>query len=102
MYLGSIAEQSAICMGVNMKDIIQVSGLTKEYSHRKVLDNLSLRVYSGDIVGLIGPNGAGKSTTMKIIMRLIRQTSGDIKIYGNNNINNTCRKWLEDTFRYRF
>lgn len=76
-------------MGVNMKDIIQISGLTKEYSHIKVLDNLSLRVYSGDIVGLIGPNGAGKSTTMKIIMRLIRQTSGDIKIYGNNNINNT-------------
>lgn len=75
-------------MGENMKNIIQISGLTKEYSKRKVVDNLSLQAYPGDIVGLIGPNGAGKSTTMKIIMRLIRQTSGVIKIYGNEHKKN--------------
>lgn len=65
-----------------MKSIIEISDLTKKYSERKVVDNLSLKVFPGDIVGLVGPNGAGKSTTMKIIMKLIKKNSGKIMIHG--------------------
>lgn len=71
-----------------MKNIIQISQLTKKYSGKKVLDNLDLQADAGDIVGLVGPNGAGKSTTIKIIMRLIRENSGWVKIQGKENKQN--------------
>ena len=53
-----------------MSKVLQIAGLNKSYNGRKVVDNISLEVEKGDIVGLIGPNGAGKSTTMKMIMNL--------------------------------
>ena len=61
-----------------MSNVLHISGLNKSYNGRKVVDNISLDVETGDIVGLIGPNGAGKSTTMKMVMNLISKDSGEI------------------------
>ena len=61
-------------------NILHISGLTKSYGGRKVVDNISLDVDKGDIVGLIGPNGAGKSTTMKMVMKLISKDAGEVSL----------------------
>jgi ABC-2 type transport system ATP-binding protein len=61
---------------------ILVEHLSKSYGQQLALNDLSLSVNSGEIVGLIGPNGAGKSTLMKIICSLIMPSSGQVKING--------------------
>lgn len=68
-----------------MSNVLHIAGLNKSYNGRKVVDNISLDVEKGDIVGLIGPNGAGKSTTMKMIMKLISKDSGEIVIGEGTN-----------------
>ncbi len=66
-----------------MGDII-VENLTKKYGNLVALNNVSLTVQSGEIVGLIGPNGAGKSTLMKTIVGILKPTSGTIKVGGHD------------------
>ena len=56
---------------------IKVEQVTKIYGKQKALDNVSLNIGKGEIVGLLGPNGAGKSTLMKIITCYIPPTSGE-------------------------
>ena len=57
---------------------MQASGLVKRYGGRTVVDNVSLHVGRGEIVGLLGPNGAGKTTTFYMIVGLIRPDEGAI------------------------
>lgn len=64
-----------------MKDCLEAVKLEKSYGKKKVVDNISLNVKKGEIVGLLGPNGAGKTTTFSIILGLIPKNSG--KIYLN-------------------
>lgn len=61
---------------------IEVSGVTKLYGEQRALDQVSLSVEKGRIVGFLGPNGAGKSTMMKIITCYIPQSEGSIKVCG--------------------
>lgn len=65
-----------------MKNIIEVKELTKEYKNLKAIDDLSLEVHEGEILGLLGPNGSGKSTTINCILSLLRFNHGNIKIFG--------------------
>lgn len=74
------------------KTVIHITGLTKSYADRKVVDQLSMDVNQGDIVGLIGPNGSGKSTTMRMIMKLIRKDAGEIQFNGETDIGNNFTK----------
>ncbi len=64
--------------------VIQIRDLSKSYSRggALALNRLSLDVMQGEIFGYLGPNGAGKSTTIRILMDLIRPTSGDVKVFG--------------------
>ena len=63
-----------------MYDIaLQTEGLTKRFGARTAVDRLSLRVDRGDIYGFLGPNGAGKSTTLRMLLGLVRPTSGVVK-----------------------
>lgn len=61
-----------------MKDYIEAIGLEKSYHKKKAVDNVSIKVKKGEIVGLLGPNGAGKTTTFSLILGLIPQDSGRI------------------------
>lgn len=61
---------------------ILINNLTKVYGTQKALDNVSLSIGDGEIVGLLGPNGAGKSTMMKILTCFIPPTSGEVKVCG--------------------
>ncbi|MBS3945400.1 MAG: ABC transporter ATP-binding protein [Melioribacter sp.] len=64
------------------EQIIEVRGLTKKFKNITAVNNLDLNVYRGDVFGFLGPNGAGKSTTIRMLLSLIKPTSGSIKIFG--------------------
>ena len=63
---------------------ISVKGISKLYGAQKALDNISLEIIPGEVVGLLGPNGAGKSTLMKIITCYLPPSSGDVTVYGES------------------
>jgi lipopolysaccharide export system ATP-binding protein len=58
--------------------LLKTKGLFKSYSKRNVVNNLSLYVTTGEIVGLLGPNGAGKTTTFYMMVGLIKPDQGEI------------------------
>ena len=58
------------------------TGLQKSYGSRKVVQDVSLAVQSGEVVGLLGPNGAGKTTSFYMIVGLVRADAGEITIDG--------------------
>ena len=70
--------------GGNMGSILKIENLKKEYNKKIILNNINLNVKEGRIYGFLGPNGAGKSTTIRIILGLIKEYNGDIKIFNCN------------------
>ena len=58
--------------------ILYTSGLVRSYKKRRVVDNVSINVYPGEIVGLLGPNGAGKTTTFNMVVGLVRPEEGTV------------------------
>lgn len=67
-----------------METCIEVSHLTKIYNRRKVVDDLSLTVQSGEVYGILGHNGAGKTTTVESILGLNVPNQGYAKIWGKD------------------
>jgi ABC-2 type transport system ATP-binding protein len=66
----------------DQQPVVEIRNLSKQYGDFSALDNLSLDVHRGQILGFIGPNGAGKTTTIKILVGLAKPTSGTAKIAG--------------------
>jgi len=64
------------------KKIIEIKNLTKHYGDVVGIQNLSLDVYHGEIMGFLGPNGAGKTTTIRSCLDLIEKMKGTISIFG--------------------
>ncbi len=64
--------------------VLKTHGLSKRLGRRLAVKNLNLEVYRGDVFGFLGPNGAGKSTTIRMILTLLRPTSGSVEIFGEN------------------
>ncbi|PGH45398.1 ABC transporter [Micromonospora sp. WMMA1996] len=67
-----------------MGDVIQLEKLTKTYGRRRGLVDLDLSVAEGEVFGYLGPNGAGKSTTIRVLLDLIRPTSGRALLFGHD------------------
>lgn len=65
-----------------MKPILECSKVTKRYGNKTALDNISLSLERGKIIGLLGPNGSGKSTLIKLINGLLVPTEGNLLING--------------------
>ncbi len=63
---------------------VEIKDLIKVYGKQKALNNISLNIAKGEVVGLLGPNGAGKSTLMKIITAYIPATSGSVMVNTKN------------------
>ncbi len=62
--------------------VIRFDQTTKRFGHVTALDRLDLSVSRGEIVGLLGPNGAGKTTTLRVLLGLLRPTSGRAEVFG--------------------
>jgi ABC-2 type transport system ATP-binding protein len=62
---------------------VELSGVGKKYRFFS-LDNIHLKLPQGQIMGLIGPNGAGKSTTIRILMGLVHQDAGEVRVLGHH------------------
>jgi len=61
-----------------METILDVKGLTKSFGNKKAVDNISLSVTRGEVMGLLGPNGAGKTTAIRMIMGIMAPDAGEI------------------------
>jgi len=72
----------------NNEVILEIRNLKKYYGKIRGVEDVSIKLRSGEAYGFIGPNGAGKSTTIKTIMNLINATSGTIFINGKENNKN--------------
>ena len=79
-----------------MAVIIKTVGLTRAYKGVPVVVDVNLNVQKGEIYGFIGRNGAGKTTTMRMILNLIKPTSGHVELFGDittyKNMHNNLRK----------
>ena len=62
--------------------MIELEHLTKKYGDFTAVDDLSLRIGTGEFFGLLGPNGAGKTTTISMLSTLVLPTSGRVLIVG--------------------
>ncbi|MEO8772093.1 MAG: ABC transporter ATP-binding protein [Ferruginibacter sp.] len=67
-----------------MAIIVEVNNLSKQFDELKAVNDLSFSVNEGDIYGFLGQNGAGKSTTIRMMLTLIKPSSGEIKIFGKD------------------
>jgi ABC-2 type transport system ATP-binding protein len=67
---------------VTAPPVIATSGLTKDYGSGRGLFGLDLEIGQGEVFGFLGPNGAGKSTTLRLLLDLIRPTSGSAQLLG--------------------
>lgn len=64
--------------------LISIKDLKIRFGEKQVLKGVNLQVYKGEIIGYIGPNGAGKSTTVKIMLGLIGEYEGEVRILGQD------------------
>ena len=77
-------------MSGDAREVVRVSALIKDFRigfgirKKRVLSDVSFSAYEGEVFGFVGPNGAGKTTTLKILMGLVRPTSGEAAILGRN------------------
>src|SRR5437879_5700380 len=62
--------------------VIETLGLTKQYGSTIALRSLDLQVRKGEVYGLLGPNGSGKTTAIRLLLGLLRPTSGTCRIAG--------------------
>ncbi|MDU1231716.1 MAG: ABC transporter ATP-binding protein [Clostridium sp.] len=70
--------------------IMDTNALTKQYGTQVVVNKLNMNVKKGEIYALLGRNGAGKTTTLRMIMGLLKPTSGEVRIFGEKlNTNNS-------------
>ncbi len=71
-----------------MTTMVAVNGLSKWFGHLQAVDNISLTVARGDVLGFLGPNGSGKSTTMKMITGFLTPSAGHAEICGIDVLTN--------------
>lgn len=91
-----------------MKPVVELKNLSKTIGKKKIIDNVNLVAYPGTITGFLGPNGAGKTTTIRMMVGLMKRTSGDVIIDGvslNDNFEESLSKVgviVENPEMYKF
>jgi branched-chain amino acid transport system ATP-binding protein len=92
-------------MNTNISDgeILTIRDLTVDFGGVRAVNNVSLSLHTGELVGLIGPNGAGKTTVFNLITNAIKPTAGEILLTGNNILGKSpdkiCRLGISRTFQ---
>ncbi|MBN2127615.1 MAG: ABC transporter ATP-binding protein [Candidatus Diapherotrites archaeon] len=65
------------------KEIVSIENISFNYSGEKLLENVSLKIYEKDFVGIVGPNGGGKTTLLKLILGLLKPVKGKITVFNS-------------------
>ena len=73
----------------SLRPPIVVDGLTKSFGNFMAVDHISFIVKAGDVFGWLGPNGAGKTTTIRMLLGLIKPTSGSASVLGFDPVTQT-------------
>jgi len=73
--------------------VIEVRNVKKYYGDVRGVENLSFEVEEGEIYGFLGPNGAGKTTTVKILVKILKDYTGEVRVFGKD-----LRKWGKDYY----
>lgn len=71
-------------MTTTTQPAVSVTSLTKDFGSFKAVDDLTFELPQGEVIGFVGPNGAGKSTTIRMLLGLIRPTSGTGEVFGTS------------------
>jgi branched-chain amino acid transport system ATP-binding protein len=94
---------SDVIAGDPRGDLLRICNLSVHFGGVQAVNDLSMSVQPGDLVGLIGPNGAGKTTVFNMITNSIKPTSGEIFFQGKSILNKTpdqiCRMGISRTFQ---
>jgi phospholipid/cholesterol/gamma-HCH transport system ATP-binding protein len=70
----------------NAEPLVELKGISKSFGNNVVLDNIDLKIYPGEALGIIGPSGTGKSTILRIIAGLLAPDAGEIYIKGQQRL----------------
>jgi branched-chain amino acid transport system ATP-binding protein len=81
--------------GIPVAPILDISNLGIKFGGLQALDDFSLQVHKGEIVGLIGPNGAGKTTVFNLLTNVYQPTKGGIKLTGKNTLGKTTHRVIK-------
>ncbi|NMM10476.1 MAG: LPS export ABC transporter ATP-binding protein [Polaromonas sp.] len=82
--MNEVTHTSPVSTATETPSRLVAQGLQKSYGSRKVVQDVSLTVQKGEVVGLLGPNGAGKTTSFYMIVGLVRADAGEISIDGQS------------------
>jgi len=74
--------------------LIELQDVSFQYEYTNVLNNISLEINEGDFLALLGPNGSGKSTMLKLILGLLKPSSGQVKLFGQDASKFNHREWI--------
>ena len=81
----NIAEGHSKSVGINhAENIIEANHVSFSYGAESVLSDITLAVHRGDYLGMVGPNGAGKTTLLKIMLGILRPSSGSVRLFGKD------------------
>ena len=105
-------QRESVRRGGSAQPVIVCQSLTKVFrdfwmrSRARAVDSLSLQIRPHEVFGLLGPNGSGKSTTIKMILGLLRPTSGRIPVFGKPPTDGAIKRRIgylpEDAYLYPF
>src|SRR4051794_28656740 len=70
---------------------VEVRQLRKEYGSLVAVNDIDLTIKTGDVYGYLGPNGAGKTTSLRMMLGLIRPTSGSVRVFGRDPVTEGVR-----------
>jgi len=74
-----------INVGMSTNDVLQIDHVSKSFGDKRAVNELSLTIQKGEIFGFLGPNGAGKTTTIRMLLDILRPSSGSISLFGQSN-----------------
>ena len=67
-----------------MKNILEIKNVSKKIGKKQILKDITLEVKQGEIFGFVGPNGAGKTTSLRLLLGLLKNQKGDIRIFNKS------------------
>jgi ABC-2 type transport system ATP-binding protein len=97
-------EAAQLVAGLPPAAAVWCSGLRKRYGRQQAVEDVSLEVGRGDVVGLLGPNGAGKTSVIKMLLGLVRPDAGEVMLLGRPAADPAARArvgYLPELFRYQ-